>query len=209
MPMRPSPAALVAAIALCFALASTSIAADPAAKLNKKKVAKIANKEIDKRAPGLSVEKAKTADSAKTAESATSAATAVSATSASQAQNAVNAVNAANADDIPDVTFQPLTLLNQWNQWIGAAAPAIGMSADGIVHLRGAMTRSGGAITTPFVIPLAFRPDTTVYVTTAQFSGATGRLTIESDGDVFVITDPQNATAASDFTSLDGVTYAP
>ena len=48
----------VAAIALILALAGTSIAADPLAKLTKTKVRKIANKEIDKRAPGLSVDEA-------------------------------------------------------------------------------------------------------------------------------------------------------
>lgn len=54
----PSPAILVAAIALTLALAGTSIAADPLAKLTKAKVRSIANKEIDKRAPGLSVDEA-------------------------------------------------------------------------------------------------------------------------------------------------------
>lgn len=59
-----SPTAwLVAGIALALALASTAIAADPVAKLSKKKVAKIANKEIDKRAPGLTVGNADTVDS--------------------------------------------------------------------------------------------------------------------------------------------------
>jgi hypothetical protein len=54
----PSPAMFVAAIALTLAVAGTSIAADPLAKLTKSKVRKIANKEIDKRAPGLSVDEA-------------------------------------------------------------------------------------------------------------------------------------------------------
>jgi hypothetical protein len=54
----PSPAILVAAIALTLAVAGTSIAADPLAKLTKAKVRSIANKEIDQRAPGLSVDEA-------------------------------------------------------------------------------------------------------------------------------------------------------
>ena len=61
---RPSPAIILAAAALAFALAGTAVAANPVAKLNKKKVAKIANKEIDKRESGLSVLKAKSADTA-------------------------------------------------------------------------------------------------------------------------------------------------
>jgi hypothetical protein len=59
---RPSPAMVVAAIALAFALAGTAVAADPAAKLSKSKVKTIANKQIKKAAPNLSVAKAKTAD---------------------------------------------------------------------------------------------------------------------------------------------------
>jgi hypothetical protein len=55
---RPSAAWIVAAAALVLALASTAIAADPVAKLTKAKVRNIANKEIDRRAPGLSVDSA-------------------------------------------------------------------------------------------------------------------------------------------------------
>lgn len=61
---RPSPAVLLAAAAMCFALVGTAVAANPVAKLTKKKVAAIAKQEIDKAASGLSVSKAKTADSA-------------------------------------------------------------------------------------------------------------------------------------------------
>ncbi len=55
---------IAAALALTFALGGTAIAADPLAKLTKAKVRAIAKKEIDKRAPGLSVSKAKSADTA-------------------------------------------------------------------------------------------------------------------------------------------------
>ncbi len=66
----PSPALLVAMIALVAALAGTAIAANPAAKLNKAKVKTIADQQIAKAAPGLSVANAtnaKTADTAKIA----------------------------------------------------------------------------------------------------------------------------------------------
>jgi hypothetical protein len=65
---RPSPAMVVAMIALVAALAGTAIAAVP---LTKKTV----NKIITKRAPGLSVNKAKTADFATTAGNANNAST--------------------------------------------------------------------------------------------------------------------------------------
>ena len=69
---RPSPAVLVAMIALVFAVAGTSVAAVNAlTKKEKKQVRNIAKGEISKAAPGLSVAEAahaKTADSAKQAD---------------------------------------------------------------------------------------------------------------------------------------------
>ncbi len=62
---RRSPALIVAALALVFALVGTSVAQDPVAKLTKSKVKKIARKQIDKAAPGLSVNHANTAETAK------------------------------------------------------------------------------------------------------------------------------------------------
>jgi hypothetical protein len=71
---RPSPWMLVAVAALVFAMVGTAIAGtDAVSKLTKSKVRSIANKEIDKRAPGLSVNKATEADHAKTADTATTA----------------------------------------------------------------------------------------------------------------------------------------
>ena len=52
---RPSPGLIIAAIALTFAVAGTAIAADPVAKLNRSKVKTIAQKQVNKLAPGLSV----------------------------------------------------------------------------------------------------------------------------------------------------------
>ncbi|MGH2990727.1 MAG: hypothetical protein ACRDMA_12875 [Solirubrobacterales bacterium] len=57
---RPSPALVVAIMALVAALAGTAIAADPAANtaISKKKTKKIVKKQINKLAPGLSVNNA-------------------------------------------------------------------------------------------------------------------------------------------------------
>ena len=71
---RLSPAMIVAAMALTFALVGTAVAGtDAVSKLTKSKVKSIANKQIDKRAPGLSVAKAVEADHAKTADAAVNA----------------------------------------------------------------------------------------------------------------------------------------
>jgi hypothetical protein len=66
---RPSPAILVAVVALVAAVAGTAIA-DPVAStsaINKKKVKKIATKQINKLAPSLSVAEAETANTANNA----------------------------------------------------------------------------------------------------------------------------------------------
>jgi len=66
---RPSPAIIVAVVALVAALAGTAIA-DPVAStsaINKKKVKKIAKKQINKLAPGLHVASAESANTATTA----------------------------------------------------------------------------------------------------------------------------------------------
>ena len=75
--LRPSPALIVAALALVVALAGTAIAAPDIAtkKVTKSKVKKIAkqqaNKQIKKKAPNLAVAVADQADDANNADSAT------------------------------------------------------------------------------------------------------------------------------------------
>ena len=73
MGARPSPAIVVAVLALVAAVAGTAVAGPGAStsKITKKKVTKIADKEIKKLAPGLSVAHADTADTANTAGNAT------------------------------------------------------------------------------------------------------------------------------------------
>jgi hypothetical protein len=71
---RPSPAMVVAMIALCLGLGGSAIAAGGVTKSQMKKIAKKqANKQINKREAGLSVAHAKTADSATNAQAATNA----------------------------------------------------------------------------------------------------------------------------------------
>jgi hypothetical protein len=100
MPKRshPSPAMVLAALALVFAMVGTAVAGPGAisSKITKAKVKKIAKKQINKAAPGLSVAHADTATSA------------TNATNANNATNATNANNAANATNLagksaPDV----------------------------------------------------------------------------------------------------------
>ncbi len=108
---RPSPAMVVAFIALFVALAGTGYAATATtAKKPKHADAKKDTALIKKLAPKLSVKHAKTANSAKTANTATTAnfaTTAGTATSASDATIANNANNANNLGGQSPSAFEP------------------------------------------------------------------------------------------------------
>ena len=81
---KPSPAMIISVVALCFAMVGGAYAAGPLSKSQVKKIAKkVAKKEINKAAPGLSVAKAANADNA------------TNATNAQTAQNA-NSVDGAS-----------------------------------------------------------------------------------------------------------------
>ena len=101
---KPSPAMAVALVALSAALVGTAIAGPTAVvslldKGEKKQVKKIskkqANKQIKKKAPGLSVANAQHANNADNADNANNADKATDATNATNATNAENAENAA------------------------------------------------------------------------------------------------------------------
>jgi hypothetical protein len=102
---KPSPAMAVAITALCVSLVGTAVAAPIAvislSKQDKKQVrkisGKIANKRITKRAPGLSVNHANSADFASSAGIASTADHAKTADSSKTADSATNATNATNA----------------------------------------------------------------------------------------------------------------
>jgi 23S rRNA maturation mini-RNase III len=95
---RPSPALVVAVVALVAALVGTAVAEVATTarldKKEKKQTRKIARKQINKLAPGLSVANADTADNATNAENAQNA------VNAQNAENANNATNAQNADTL-------------------------------------------------------------------------------------------------------------
>jgi len=86
---RPSPAIVIAALALVAAVAGTAFAGPEASTsaINKKKVKKIATKQINKLAPDLSVASAQTANSAESANTANTAATANTALNANAVGN--------------------------------------------------------------------------------------------------------------------------
>jgi hypothetical protein len=99
---RPSPAIALAVLAIVAALAGTAIAGPDGSTsaLTKSKVKKIATKQVNRLAPGLSVAHATSADTA------TNATTADSAAQAETADNATKALNADELDDLNSTEFQ-------------------------------------------------------------------------------------------------------
>ncbi|MGH2963388.1 MAG: hypothetical protein ACRDL3_14540 [Solirubrobacterales bacterium] len=98
--MSRSPGIVVTVAALAAALAGTAVAGPDASTsaINKKRVKKIATKQIRTLAPGLSVASADTATTAVSAETADTANTANAAESADTATNAANATSAETVD---------------------------------------------------------------------------------------------------------------
>jgi hypothetical protein len=173
---RPSPSMVVAVIALFVALAGTAVAGGV---LNKKGV----NKIITKRAPGLSVSHAKTADNATNADKL-----------AGQGASAFASSQVEPFREVGSAGQPPFQ--NGWhNDAVTETTAAFYKDPFGIVHLKGIVT--GGATgTTIFTLPSDYRPTK---------SGCFGGLLNEydcvvSDGDV-------NLVVGSGTTSLDGITF--
>jgi hypothetical protein len=109
---RPSPGLLLAVLALVAALAGTAVAGPGAStsKITKKKVAAIADQEINRLAPGLSVAHARSADTATNADHALSANTADSADSATHATSADSATQATSAQSVGGVSIERVSI---------------------------------------------------------------------------------------------------
>jgi hypothetical protein len=113
-----------------------------------------------------------------------------------------------NGADVKDLVFHDLTPASGWiGDCFATGAPAVAKSVEGVVHLRGGMCRTSGTSFLLFTLPAAYRPTVTEYLTVDQVDGATGRIEVHTDGQVNVVNDPADPSAAAGFTSLAGVSY--
>jgi hypothetical protein len=114
-----------------------------------------------------------------------------------------------NGTDVEDLVFHQLTILGPG--WSGGCfntgAPSVAKSVQKVVHLRGGMCRGSGTSNLLFTLPTLYQPAKPEYLTVDQFNGATGRIVVNPNGRVFVVSDPEHPTAAAQFTSLAGVSY--
>jgi hypothetical protein len=110
--------------------------------------------------------------------------------------------------DVQDLVFHDLTLNPGWTGGcFGTGAPAVAKSVEGVVHLRGGLCRSSGTSNLLFVMPPSYRPTKVEYLTVDQFNGATARISVNPNGNVFSIDDPDHPNSNAGFTSLAGVSY--
>ena len=114
-----------------------------------------------------------------------------------------------NGQDVQHLVFQPLTLKNGWTgNCSGGGAPAIAKSVEGIVHLRGGICETPGSSNPAFTVPAGLRPSKPEFLVVDELDGYTGRIQIDTTGDVTVEPDPDHPNVSfSGFTSLAGVSY--
>jgi hypothetical protein len=143
-----------------------------------------------------------------TVPSATTATAAATAAHATNADNATHATTADKASTVPALVFHPLALINDWDNYNGTdRTPSYAIDAQGVVHFRGAI--ENGTSNNAFTLPAAITPSSEIYLTADELFATTGRLDIDTDGNVYVEDDPDYGGSSTGFTSLDGITYVP
>jgi hypothetical protein len=100
----------------------------------------------------------------------------------------------------------PLALINGWTGGPFGTSAAMVESVNNIIRFKGAI-RTAGANPTPFILPLGYRPATSVYVPVDMCNATNGRLFIQPNGVVTVQAETSFSNAQC-FTSLDGAQFA-
>jgi hypothetical protein len=160
----PSPAIIVAALALVAALAGTALAGTDTttSAISKKKVKKIATKQINKLAPGLSVANADTVGGKPPG---------AFAPSSSEPYRVVG------------TSGQP-QFQNGWhNNDATNSSTAFYKDPLGVVHLKGFLT-GGASASVAFTLPAGYRPAKALFMPAAQPPASPALLRVETDGSV-------------------------
>jgi hypothetical protein len=106
------------------------------------------------------------------------------------------------------LTFTPLALAPGWTS-AGAPYRAAAVANDnGIIRLRGVITRPSGSGNVVFTLPTAFRPAKDVYLPVTLCSQHIGALVILSSGNTSVRVPSGSLSDAYCQTSLEGVAFA-
>ncbi len=197
---RPSPAILVALLALFLALAGTAAAAVIITSNSQVAPHTIAGANA---AHGLNQNiiagSVGTADLGGQAVTNATLAT-NSVTGRNLAPNSVTA--AAISRGSFDLSFQGATLANGWTAGgFGTNPPGFSVDILGVMHLRGSLA-NGASDSVAFTLPPLFAPLADSYFPVYTFAGSEGSLLVRHNGQVV----PFGANVKS-FTSLEGVTW--
>jgi hypothetical protein len=104
------------------------------------------------------------------------------------------------------LTWHNLTLKNGWvNGGFGSYAAAYSVDSQHVVHLRGSAASGSGMA---FRMPNAVRPSHTLWLSIYAFNGSSGGLEIEPNGAAFLFDNTGSNSDVTQFSSLDGVTFA-
>jgi hypothetical protein len=204
---RPSPAFVVACLALFVAMAGTGWAASQisgSTLLNrsvshkKLKLNTLTGREIKESKLGQ-VPSAATADNATHAIAADNATHATAATSAT---HATSADSATLASSLPSVQVQPLAFLPGWGtSSFLARAPAFTKDAQGFVHLQGAVARTSGSSNDIATLPVGARPAALSYMLVYAANDTVGTLWVDPNGVIM------RRTGDVTFLSLEGLSF--
>ena len=157
---RPSPALVIASVALFLAVGGGAFAIASSDNARDRKIAKaVANKQIRKKAPNLSVKHAGTADLATSASTVADGAV----STAKLADGAVTAgkISAGQVGEgqLAPASFQPIPDSAMVGSWVNVPTSPVGVArdAEGFVHIRGAI-KAGFLGEFAFQLPPGLRP---------------------------------------------------
>lgn len=189
---RPSPAMVVACIALTVALGGTSYAAIrlPANSVGTKQLKKgaVTKKKIAKKT--------------------VKALTGQRGPQGPQGLQGPKGDKGDTGPTRPPLSWTNLTLVNGWSGSCGGGVPGIAKSSEGVVYFRGAICRTSGTSEFPFTVPAGFIPSQEVALSVSEYVSATGRIRLRADGLVQVQDDPDHLGVSAAFTSLAGASYS-
>jgi hypothetical protein len=103
--------------------------------------------------------------------------------------------------------FTALPLTNGWTNAPFATRNVAVSNAGGIVRFQGAISTTATSNSSPFTLPVGFRPATNVYLPIELCDAGKGRLYIPPSGTVTVIDDGGGFVNAPCFTSFEGASF--
>jgi hypothetical protein len=201
----PSPALVIALIALFVALGGTTYAATSLPK-NSVGTKQIRNKAVTASKINMHGLKVQNAMSANTAQNATYAKTARSANALQGYPASYFALSTIEPAHVVGATNQP-GFENGWSSTLGAADEGLSFYKDGfgIVHVQGNAANVNPTTGTIFTLPAGYRPAKDLYFAVFGSGGSAAFVQVTSNGDVTVFGPAENYVGLTNITFRNGL----